>query len=358
MSKKDYSSEKKGLDLMSMLLSPVVIASLNLKNRVVMSPMRTYSVQTGDGKLNPLHFAHYGARAVEQVGLVVIEVTAVEPNGRTTARDLGLWNDEQQKELKKLVDFLHDLGTKVGIQLGHAGRKAQDSVNIVAPSETAYNETTACPTKATEEKIQEIEAAFVKAAKRANAAGVDMIEIQGANGFLIDEFLSPLVNQRTDAYGGDLRKRYRFLHEIVTAIRHEYDGSLWVRLSLDDYVEEEEQNKLSDWQQVGQWLKEDGASCISVTTGGLLDKKPDYIYTGWQVPYARAMKEKVALPIAASGMLLDPKLCEYILETRQADLILEAHVFEQNASWIADATEEFHEGTGSYADFERHLDEI
>lgn len=343
---------------MSMLLSPVVIASLNLKNRVVMSPMRTYSVQAGDGKLNPLHFAHYGARAVEQVGLVVIEVTAVEPNGRTTARDLGLWNDEQQRELKKLVDFLHSLGTKVGIQLGHAGRKAQDVVNIVAPSETAYNETAICPAKASAEKIAAIETAFVNAAKRAVAAGVDMIEIQGADGFLIDEFLSPLVNQRTDAYGGSLEKRYRFLHEIVTAIRKEYVGSLWVRLSLDAYVKEEEQNKLKEWQQVGQWLEADGVSCISVTTGGLVDKKPDHIYTGWQVPYAKVMKEKVQLPIAVSGMLLDPKLCEYILETKQADLILEAHIFEQNASWVADATEEFHEVSDSYADFERRLDEI
>lgn len=167
-----------------------------------------------------------------------------------------------------------------------------------------------------------------------------MVEIQGGEGFLIDEFFSPVVNTREDEYGGSLANRYRFLQEIITAIRSFYQNSLWVRFSLDGYVKAEEQNKISEWQTIGNWLKRDGVDCISVTIGGLFDKGPDYKYEGWQVPYAAAMKEAVELPIAVAGMLFDSKLCEYILETNQADLILEAHVFDTNARWVVESKEE------------------
>ena len=233
---------------MSMLFSTAKVASLNLKNRVVMSPMRTYSVQKGDGVLNPLHFAHYGARAVEQVGLVILEMTAVEPEGRTTEHDLGLWNDEQAEELKRLVDFLHSLGTKVGIELGHAGRKAKAESVPVAPSLVeAYSDDYNEPRALNIAEIKRIQSAFVTATKRAIQAGVDLIELQGAEGFLIDEFFSPVINRRDDEYGGELAGRYRFVQEIITQIRDFYTGPLWVRLSLDDYAKEDEQNKLTEW---------------------------------------------------------------------------------------------------------------
>lgn len=329
---------------MSMLLSKANIASLDLKNRVVMSPMRTYNVQKEDGVLNPLHFAHYGARAVEQVGLVVIEVTAVEPDGRTTANDLGLWNQKQADELKRLVDFLHSLGTKVGIQLGHAGRKAKDAKNVVAPSKTTpYNSEYLTPKALDKETIHKIQEAFVNAAHYANEAGVDMIELQGAEGFLLEEFLSSKLNHRNDEYGGMLKDRYRFIKEIVQKIRGFYDGSFWVRLSLDDHIKENETKKLLESKQLGQWLEEDGIDCISVTTGGLVDNKPTSVYEGWQVPYAEAMKEAVSIPVAVVGRLLDPKLCEYILKRDKADLILEAHVFDQNARWVVDSAKELDE---------------
>ncbi len=329
---------------MSMLFSAAKVASLDLKNRVVMSPMRTYSVQKGDGVLNPLHFAHYGARAVEQVGLVILEMTAVEPEGRTTEHDLGLWNDEQAEELKRLVDFLHSLGTKVGIELGHAGRKAKAEPVPVAPSLVeAYSDDYNEPKALSVAEIKRIQKAFVTVAKRAIQAGVDLIELQGAEGFLIDEFFSPVINRRDDEYGGELAGRYRFVQEIIAQIRDFYAGPLWVRLSLDDYAKEDEQNKLTEWQTIGQWLERDGVDCLSIMTGGLFDKKPDHIYEGWQVPYATAMKRAVNLPIAVTGMLLDSKLCEYILETKQADLILEAHVFDTNARWVVEAKKELHE---------------
>lgn len=323
---------------MSMLLSPAKIAKMDLKNRVVLSPVRTYRVQAGDGCINPMHMAHYGARAVEQVGLVMIEMTAVEPDGRTTDSDLGLWNQQQARELKKLVTFLHSLGAKVGIQLGHAGRKAKDAGRVVAPSRSEpYRVGYQVPAELNLSELRKIQRDFVAAVKRAVTAGVDMIELQGAEGYLIDEFFSPILNRRCDEYGGSLKKRYRFIHEIIALIREFYQGSLWVRLSLDDYAKDDEQNKLSEWKQVGKWLEQDGIDCLSITTGGLFNKQPHIKYEGWQVDYARTMKQAVDIPVAAVGMLRDSNFCEYILETKQADLVLAAQVFDDNASWLVDS---------------------
>ena len=329
---------------MSMLLSPVEMAKLSLKNRVVMAPMCTYEVKKEDGIITPFHFAHYGARAIAGTSLIILEATAVVPEGRISNNDLGLWNDEQAAELKKLVESLKYLGAKVGIQLAHAGRKAQDEAQPVAPSALAFNENFNTPMAMSLEEIKRTQTAFIEAARRSVEAGFDMMELHGAHGYLINQFLSPAINQRTDEYGGSLANRYRFAKEIIQGIREFYQGSLWIRLSLTDYVEAPEQNTIEEWQQVARWLEEDNIDCIDVSTGGVLNTPVGIpVHAGYQVAYATALKEAVNIPVAAVGLLGDPGLCEYILQNHQADLVLQGRALLRNVNWLADAAEALHD---------------
>ncbi|UQS86179.1 NADH:flavin oxidoreductase/NADH oxidase (plasmid) [Nicoliella spurrieriana] len=329
---------------MSLLLSPVKIANLELNNRVVMSPMCMYSVQKRDGVLEPFHFVHYGARALAKVGMVITEATAVLPNGRISDRDLGLWNEEQADKLSELVDWLHSFGTKVGVQLNHAGRKAEDAEIVSAPSLLQYSADYSKPHELDRPEIKEIKAAFVKAAERAQRAGVDMLEIHGAHGYLLDQFLSALTNHRTDEYGGSLKNRYRLVHEIVTEIRARFNGSLWIRLSLTDYDETGVQNTIDDWKQVGKWLEADGIDLIDVSTGGLINKAPNLpVHDGYQTPFATELKAAVSIPVSTVGLLDNPGLCEYILQNHQADLILEGRALLRNTNWLSDAAKQLHD---------------
>ncbi|MHC5269816.1 oxidoreductase [Enterococcus sp. LJL98] len=329
---------------MSLLLSPVKIAQLELKNRVVLPPMCMYEVHQKDGVLTPFHMAHYGARAISQVGLIIIEASAVQPDGRLTDQDLGLWNEEQGQQLGELVEHLHFLGAKVGIQLNHGGRKAKDAVQPIAPSPIAFSEAYKTPKEMTIFDIQQTQQAFITATKRAIKAGVDMVELHGAHGYLMAEFLSPTTNQRTDEYGGSLENRYRFVKEIIQEIRSFYSGSLWIRLSLTDYTTANQQNNLAEWQEIGRWLEADGIDCIDVSTGGLLDRQPDIpVYPGYQVPYATAMKEAVTIPVTAVGMLDNPGLCEHLLQTKQTDLVAIGRGLLRNTNWLADAAQQLHD---------------
>lgn len=329
---------------MSLLLSPVEIAQLSLENRVVMPPMCMYEAHQKDGLITPFHLAHYGARAIGKVGLIMIEATAVTPDGRLTDQDLGLWNEAQEQKLKELVASLHFLGSKVGIQLNHGGRKAKDALQPLAPSPIAFNEAYRTPQEMTLAEIKQVQQAFIAATKRAMRAGVDMIELHGAHGYLMAEFLSPTTNQRTDHYGGSLENRYRFVKEVIEEIRGFYQGSLWIRLSLDDYVTAEAQNSLDEWQEVGRWLEADGIDCLDISTGGLFDCAPNIpIYPGYQVPYAAAMKQAVTIPVMAVGMLDNPGLCESLLQREQVDLVAIGRGLLRNTNWLADAAKELYD---------------
>lgn len=328
---------------MSLLFTPVKTAKLELKNRVVVAPMCMYEVKKKDGLLTPFHLAHYGSLAIGQAGLIILEATAVQPDGRLTDFDLGLWNLDQAQLLTKLVADLHQLGTKVGIQLNHSGRKGQDALHLVAPSAIAYNTASRTPAALSVAEIKEIQQAFVQAAKRAAEAGVDMIELHGAHGYLIHQFLSPSTNQRTDEYGGNLENRYRFLAEMIAEIRQFYQSSLWVRLSLTDYAPTGEQNSMTEWQTVARWLEQAGIDCIDVSTGGLLDRAPAHVYPGYQVSYTRALKEVVKIPVTAVGLLDQVALSEYLLQSNQADLILIGRGFLRNPQYLTQAAKELHE---------------
>ena len=201
------------------LFSPYTINGVTLKNRIVMAPMCMYSSHNEDGRVENWHRTHYTSRAVGQVGLIIVEATAVTPQGRISPNDLGIWSDEHVAGLKELVVLMKEHGTKTAIQLAHAGRKAVLEGEIVAPSAIAFNEEMKTPLEMTKEDIAETVEAFKKGAERAAKAGFDIIEIHGAHGYLINEFLSPLSNMRTDEYGGSAENRYRFLREVIEAVR-------------------------------------------------------------------------------------------------------------------------------------------
>ncbi|MGT2924516.1 oxidoreductase [Streptococcus caviae] len=329
---------------MSTLLSPAQVAGLSLKNRVVMPPMCMYAVEKEDGKVTPFHHTHYGSRAIGQVGLIILEATAVEPDGRLTNNDLGIWSDDHIAGLKSLVDELHAFGAKVGVQLGHGGRKAADAIDKIAPSPIAYNQEYGKPREMTAADIKRVQNSFAAAAKRAQEAGFDLIELHGAHGYLINQFLEPLTNHRKDSYGGSLKNRYRFVQEMLPHIKANFKGSVWIRLSLTAYDESGTQNTIEDWQNIGRWLERDGIDCIDVSTGGLLDVRPNIpVYGGYQAPYTSRMKEAVSIPATAVGLLNSPELDEYLLQTQQADLIEIGRGLIRNVNWLADAAAILHD---------------
>ncbi len=329
---------------MSLLLSPVEMAGLSLKNRVVMPPMCMYEVKNEDGLPTAFHHVHYGARAIGGVGLIIQEATAVEPDGRLSNRDLGIWSDRQGRALADLVMGLKSFGSKVGIQLSHGGRKAADALQPIGPSAVGYSKEYQVPKEMTLDDIQRVQSAFVSAARRAQDAGYDMIEIHGAHGYLVNEFLEPLTNLRSDEYGGTLEKRFRFLKEIIEGVKTVFCGPIWVRLSATAYDETGTQNTLQDYQQIAKWLEELGVTCLDISTGGLMDVKPNIpIYGGYQATFSAQIKQAVSIPVTTVGLLHNPELGEYLLQTGQADLIQVGRGLIRNVNWLADAAETLHD---------------
>jgi NADPH2 dehydrogenase len=329
---------------MSLLLSPVEMAGLSLKNRVVMPPMCMYEVKNEDGLPTAFHHVHYGARAIGGVGLIIQEATAVEPDGRLSNRDLGIWSDRQGRALADLVMELKSFGSKVGIQLSHGGRKAADALQPIGPSAVGYSKEYQVPKEMTLDDIQRVQSAFVSAAQRAQDAGYDMIEIHGAHGYLVNEFLEPLTNLRSDEYGGTLEKRFRFLKEIIEGVKTVFCGPIWVRLSATAYDETGTQNTLQDYQQIAKWLEELGVACLDISTGGLMDVKPNIpIYGGYQATFSAQIKQAVSIPVTTVGLLHNPELGEYLLQTGQADLIQVGRGLIRNVNWLADAAETLHD---------------
>ncbi len=211
---------------MTKLFTPIEFNNVQLKNRIVMSPMCMYSCMERDGSVTPFHETHYISRAVGQAGLIMTEATAVMPEGRISHEDLGIWSDEHTEGLKHLNEQIHRYGAKTGIQLAHAGRKARLNSDIYAPSAIAFNESSATPTAMTLKDIENTIESFKDGARRAKEAGFDIIEIHAAHGYLINQFLSPLTNKRGDVYGGSAENRYRFLSQVIEAVQTVWNGPL------------------------------------------------------------------------------------------------------------------------------------
>ncbi|PFR25678.1 NADPH dehydrogenase NamA [Bacillus cereus] len=300
------------------LFSPYTIKDITLKNRIVMSPMCMYSSENEDGKVTNFHHIHYASRAGGQVGLVMLEATAVIPEGRISHKDLGIWSNEHIPGLQKTVSLIHEHGAKSAIQLAHAGRKAELHTDAVAPSAIAFNDTMKIPVEMSKQLIKKTVSAFQDAAYRSKQAGFDIIELHAAHGYLINEFLSPLSNKRTDEYGGPPENRYRFLREIIDAVHEVWNGPLFVRISANDY--HPEGLTVHDYVQFAKWMKEQGVDVIDCSSGAVVPANID-VSPGYQVTYANHIKEQANIATGAVGLITSGIQAEDILANHEADLI-------------------------------------
>lgn len=300
------------------LFSPYTMKGITLKNRIVMSPMCMYSSENEDGKVTNFHHVHYASRAAGQVGLVMIEATAVTPEGRISTKDLGIWSDEHIEGLQKTVQLIHENGAKAAIQLAHAGRKAELYTEALAPSPIPFHDPMKVPVEMSKNQIQETIASFQEGAYRSKQAGFDVIELHSAHGYLINTFLSPLSNKRNDEYGGSPENRYRLLKEIIDAVNKVWNGPLFVRISANDY--HPEGLTVHDYVQFAKWMKEQGVDVIDCSSGAVVPAHID-VYPGYQVQYAKHIKENGQIATGAVGMITSGKQAEEILHKNEADLI-------------------------------------
>ncbi|MDD2579132.1 MAG: NADH:flavin oxidoreductase/NADH oxidase [Eubacteriales bacterium] len=310
---------------------PVKIGQLELKNRLMMSPMCMFcSDQTGLAL--PFHQTHYGSRAIGGIGLIMVEATGVTPAGRITHEDLGLWNDRQADSLRPIVAQIHASGSKAAIQLAHAGRKCEDeAMTPVAPSALAFSEDYRLPQELSPNEIGEIVNAFAAAAKRAAEAGFDAVEIHGAHGYLIHQFLSPLSNQRTDAYGGSPDNRLRLLREVLSAVRAVFpeERPVLLRLSASDYLPGglDLTRTIEIVQQVC-----DLVDAFDISSGGLL-QAPIKAFPGYQVSFAETIRQEAGVLTIAVGQIRTREQVEDILGNGRADLIAIGRELLRNPYW-------------------------
>jgi len=322
------------------LFSPLRIKNIELKNRIVVSPMCQYS--SIDGFANNWHLVHLGSRAVGGPGLVITEATAVSPEGRITSGDLGIWKDEHIDLLKGIVDFIHAQGTLAGIQLAHAGRKAshvvpwkggaqihsdqEDGWKSLAPSAIPWGGQEEAPLELDKSGIEKVKADFKAAAVRALAAGFDVIQIHGAHGYLFNEFLSPLSNHRTDEYGGTFENRIRFLLESIAAVREVWpaDNPLFIRISATDWVEGGW--SVEDSVALASILKEKGVDLMDCSTGGNAAHAKIPLKPGYQVPYSEQVRTTGILT-GAVGLITGSEQANAIIQNGQADIVSLAREF-------------------------------
>ena len=328
---------------MPKLFSSIKIKDLELRNRIVMPPMCMYSSDS-EGKANSWHFIHYSTRSIGGVGLIIVEATAVEPRGRLSDRDLGLWDDSQIEGLSNIVEEVKKHGAKIGIQLNHGGRKCDaDEKVIIAPSPIAFDENYKNPTEMTKEDIKNTVSLFRNAAVRAKKAGFDIIEIHGAHGYLINQFLSPLSNKRTDEYGGSLENRARFLKEIIKAVREIWPMTkpLAVRVSAEDYIEEG--NHDTDLAEIINMVKLEGVDIINVSSGAVVPVKMK-VYPGYQIKFAETIKKMTGLCVIAGGLITGVNMAEEIVQNDRADLVFMGRELLRNPYLPINSAKELRDG--------------
>ncbi|WP_257347967.1 NADPH dehydrogenase NamA [Pseudalkalibacillus decolorationis] len=319
------------------LFESITFRNVTLKNRIVMSPMCMYSCLDQDGKVTNWHKTHYTSRAVGQVGLINVESTAVHPQGRISMEDLGIWEDEHIEGLTELVDLVHEQDAKIAVQLGHAGRKAIVEGPIYSASPLPFKEDMKKPEEMSTEQIHGAVEDFKNAARRSREAGFDIIEIHGAHGYLINQFLSPLTNHRTDEYGGSKEKRFRFLREVITAIKSEFEGPIFVRISANDY--HPQGYTVEDYVDYAKWMKDLGVDLIDCSSGAVVPAKIKP-YPGYQVQYSDHLREQAHIATGAVGLITSPMHAEEILQNNRADLIILARELLRDPYWPRRAANE------------------
>jgi 2,4-dienoyl-CoA reductase-like NADH-dependent reductase (Old Yellow Enzyme family) len=336
---------------MSRLFEPLTLRGVTARNRIWVAPMCQYSAV--DGMPDDWHLVHLGARAVGGAGVVLTEATAVSPEGRISPQDTGIWDDAQAQAWARVVAFVQAQGALAGVQLAHAGRKASarrpwEGRGFVAPEDGGWTPVgpsplafpgLAEPAELDEEGIGKVRADFVAATRRALAAGFDVVELHAAHGYLLHEFLSPLSNQRTDGYGGDLAGRMRLVLEVVEDVRAVWpqDRPLLLRISASDWTD-------------GGWTVEDsvalakeaaarGVDLVDCSSGGnVLAKIP--VEPGYQVPFASQVRSGAGVPTGAVGLITDPQQAEQVLADGHADVVLLARELLRDPHWPLRAARE------------------
>lgn len=316
-----------------LLFTPFNLKSVTIPNRIVMPAMCMYSA-TEDGHVTNWHRVHYGSRAVGGVGLLILEATAVEKRGRLSNHDLGIWDDDHVQGLRDLVQIGKEHGSVMGIQIGHGGRKAWGD-ELVAPSSLAFPERD-IPHALTVSEIKDVIDNWRQAARRANEAGFDVLQLHGAHGYLIHQFLSPLSNERTDEYGGPLESRIRFLLEIVEAVQGEWpeDKPLCVRLSAVDYLEGG--LTIEDTVEICKMLKNHSVDLVDISSGGLLPANMK-LGPGYQVPFAEAVKRGTGLPTIAVGLITKSEHVQEVILNGRADFVALGRELLRNPYWVLEA---------------------
>ena len=342
------------------LFTPMKIRGLTFRNRIAMSPMCMYSAH--DGFANDFHLVHLGSRAVGGTGLVVVEASAVTADGRISPRDVGIWKDEHIEALARIASFLEAAGAAPGIQLAHAGRKASRDVPweggaslktteaggwpVVGPSPVAFTDEDPIPRPLDEAGIEHYVQAWEAAAQRALRAGFKVIEIHAAHGYLLHQFLSPISNRRTDQYGGTLENRMRFLLQVAERLRTIIPEQLplFVRISATDWVEggwDVEQSVV-----LCQQLKELGVDLIDVSSGGTAHDAKVPVAKGYQVPFARRIRDEVGIRTGAVGLISDPQYADDIITSGQANLVFLARELLREPYWTIKAQQVLEEEPG------------
>lgn len=340
---------------MTHLFEPITFRSLKLRNRIGVSPMCQYSCK--DGLASDWHLVHLGSRAVGGAGLVIMEATAVSPEARISSGDLGLWSDAHIEPLLGITRFISAQGAAPGIQIAHAGRKAsraapwlgdrrlteeEGSWKPLAPSAIAFAETYQTPEAMSLEQIKACIVAFKEAAQRALTAGFQVLELHAAHGYLINNFLSPLSNVRTDHYGGSFENRTRFLLEIVQAVRRVWPESLplAVRLSCSEWVDGGW--TIEDSISLAKFLKLEGVDFIDCSSGGNSAHAKSPVGANYQVPFAEALRNRAHISSAAVGMIKQAFQADAIIRNSQADLVFLARELLRDPYWPLHAQEELH----------------
>ena len=335
---------------MSHLFSPLQIGSLHLDNRIIIAPMCQYSAQNGNA--SDWHRIHLGTLSGSGAGLLIIEATAVSPEGRISPYDLGLYSDENENSLRQVLQSVRKYSDMpIAIQLAHSGRKGSTRApweggaqiastenlgwQTVAPSAIPYAEKEQAPQALTTQDFQRLKQNFMEAAERAVRLGIDAIELHAAHGYLLHEILSPLSNQRTDQYGGSLENRMRFPLEVFESIKQVVPAGypVWVRISATDWVE-------NGWDlessiQFAKELKKRGCAAIHVSTGGLSPNQKIPLAPGFQIPFAEKIKNQAGIPTIAVGLITDPQQAESLLSENKADAVAVGRAILARArSWL------------------------
>jgi 2,4-dienoyl-CoA reductase-like NADH-dependent reductase (Old Yellow Enzyme family) len=339
---------------MSRLFSLISLRGLQLANRIVVSPMCQYAAV--DGSATDWHLAHLGQLAIGAGALLMVEATHVSPVGRITPKCLGLYADDNEQALARVIAFCRQYGTSaLGVQLAHAGRKAsarpplqgsgplppdENPWTTVAPSAVAYDAAWPAPRALDQAGLAEVKTQFVAATERARRLGFDLIELHAAHGYLMHEFLSPLSNRRGDGYGGSLEHRMRFPLEVFEAVRAAWpdDKPLGVRVSATDWVEGGW--TIEDTVVFARELREVGCDFVDVSSGGIDPRQKVPVGPGYQVPFSARVRREADIPTWAVGMITEPLQAEQIIASGDADMVALARAMMFNPRWEWRAAEE------------------